>query len=73
MHNKCMYDQNRACVWALGKLLLYRGETPSKGVGRREKKGGSVGRRNWREGSKNEGGRMKVQFILPSPGEHVDP
>ena len=48
-------------------------ETPSKGVGRREKKGGSVGRRNWREGSKNEGGRMKVQFILPSPGEHVDP
>ena len=73
MQNKCIYDQNRACVWTLGKLLLYKGETLRKGVGRRERKGRSLGRRNWREGGKNEGGRMKVQFILPSPGEHVDP
>ena len=46
MHNKFMYDQNRACVWTLGKL--YRGETPKQGRRKegeegKEKKGRSVG------------------------------
>ena len=69
MHNKFMYDQNRACVWTLGKL--YRGETPKQG----RRKEGEEGKecRDWTEGGKNEVGRMKVQFTLPSPGEHVDP
>ena len=41
--NTCMIRM----VHVYGHLVNYRGETPRKGVGRREKKGGSVGRRNW--------------------------